>query len=290
LSIDIDIKVCKIRTKGGYKKLEKNTVSNNESSFYLVLETAMKIPGVRIDRAEFLRRELTNHFKPEIVDLAIEKNPAFAGITVSQIEMIARSSINYETGITTATSAAAGIPGGFAMLGTVPADITQYFAHLIRVLQKLAFLYGWKDFYNSKGEFDDETSNKITLFMGVMFGVGAANVVVAKIAKQAAIGVEKKLVSASLTKGLVYPIVKKVAGILGSKMTKEIFAKSVSKIVPVIGAVISGGFTYFTFLPNSNNLKKYLRNLPIADVEFYKTEHDDIDENEIFEVDDIEIE
>ena len=270
--------------------MEKNNVANNENTFYVILGKAMKFPGVRIDRTEFLRRELTNHFKPEIVELAIEKNPAFAGITLSQIEHIARSSINYETGITTVTSAAAGLPGGAAMFGTVPLDITQYFVHLIRVLQKLAFLYGWKEFYDSNGEFDDETSNRITLFMGVMFGVGAANIVLAKIAKQAAIGVEKQLLNRALTKGFVYPIVKKTAQILGARMTTGIFAKSVGSLVPVVGAVISGGLTYVTFLPNSNNLKKYLRKLPIADVEFYKTEHNDINEDEIVDVDIIEIE
>lgn len=267
--------------------MEKNIESTKDNKFFMFLEAAMKLPGVKIDRAEFLRRELTNHFKVEIVELSIEKNPAYAGITIDQIEKIARSVINYETNITTGSSAAAGIPGGFAMFGTVPLDVTQYFAHLIRVLQKLAYIYGWKEFYNSKGEFDDETSNRLTLFIGIMFGVSAANVVVARIAKQAAIGVEKSLVNATLTKGVIYPIVKKVAQIMGTKMTKEIFAKSVSKVVPVLGAAISGGLTYITFKPNAIRLKKYLMKLPIADVEFYKTEHDEIIEAEIIEVKDI---
>ena len=46
-------------------------------------------------------------------------------------------SINYELNKVTAISAAAGIPGGFTMVGTIPADITQYMGHLLRIAQKL---------------------------------------------------------------------------------------------------------------------------------------------------------
>ena len=59
-------------------------------------------------------------------------------------------------------------------------------------------------------------------------------------------------------------------------MTKEIFAKGVSKLVPIIGGVVSGTLTYTTFKPAANNLKKHLEGLPMADVEFYKRVHDDV--------------
>jgi hypothetical protein len=40
---------------------------------------------------------------------------------------------------------AAGIPGGLAMLGTAPADFAQFYAHVFRVAQKLAYVSGRKD-------------------------------------------------------------------------------------------------------------------------------------------------
>lgn len=52
-------------------------------------------------------------------------------------------------------------------------------------------------------------------------------------------------------------------------MTKQIFARGVGKVVPIVGAVLSGGITYSTYRPLANRLKKYLRELPIADVDFY---------------------
>ena len=144
---------------------------------------------------------------------------------------------------------AAGIPGGFAMMGTVPGDTIQYFGHIIRIVQKLIYLYGWDEMYNSNGEFDDETINQLILFIGVMFGINGATAAVTKIANSMASKVEKSLAQKALTKGWIYPIVKQIAKLMGMEMTKEVFAKSVSKIIPVIGGVTSGALSYFTFKP-----------------------------------------
>ena len=43
------------------------------------------------------------------------------------------------------------------MAGTIPADLAQDFAHVMRVEQKLAYLYGWQSFLNEDDEVDDET-------------------------------------------------------------------------------------------------------------------------------------
>lgn len=243
---------------------------NSENKFIMIIKAAMNVPGVQIKRADFLRKELLRYFPKEQVDLAIQKNPASAGIRVDEIEDIAKSCIDYETNKVSAISVAAGIPGGLAMLGTVPADMAQYFAHIIRILQKLMYLYGWQELFNQDEQVDDETMNKIIIFVGIMFGVNTANSAIAKLAKTAALQVEKNLANKALTKGVIYPIVKKIAQILGVKMTKEVFAKSVSKLVPVLGGALSGGLTYITFKPSANRLKKQLKSLPTADVNFYK--------------------
>ena len=167
-----------------------------------------------------LSKKLAMYFDENTVEKAILTNPASAGISIIEIESIANSCIKYETNKVTAISAVAGIPGGVAMIGTIPADIAQYFGHIVRILQKLIYLYGWKELYNEDGEFDDETTNILTLFIGVMFGVQAANSAVVKIAASAALRLKKSLASKALTKGVIYPVVKKVAQILGVRMTK----------------------------------------------------------------------
>lgn len=242
----------------------------NESKFFMLIKSAVNCPGVNIDRRSFLKKELLKYYDEETVLKAINTNPANAGIEISVIDNIAKECINYETNRVSGISVLAGIPGGMAIFGTVPADAAQYFVHIIRIIQKLMYLYGWGDILKENGELDDATENQLTLFIGVMFGVNIANSAVTKLAKNVALNFEKSLISKTLTKGTIYPIVKKIARILGIKMTKQIFAKSVSKIVPIVGGGFSGGLTYVTFKPAAIKLKKYLRTLPNADVNFYK--------------------
>lgn len=246
--------------------------------FYAIINTALHTPGVRVQRDEFLKKQLSRHFSEDIVKKAIQKNPASAGISIEKIEKIAISCIKYENMKVSSISAVAGIPGGFGMVGTVPADTAQYFAHVIRVLQKLVYLYGWKELYDSEDGFDDETMNQITLFIGVMFGVTSANVAINQIAKLAAINIEKNIAKKALTKGTIYPLVKKVAGIVSIKITKDVFAKGIGKTIPFVSAAISGGMTYTTFYSMTSKLKAHLKTLPIADKNFYDTfDEKDID-------------
>ena len=79
---------------------------------------------------------------------------------------------------------------------------------------------------------------------------------------------------------------KKVATLLGVKMTKDVFAKGVSKAVPVLGAVVSGGLTLATFKPMAQKLKKYLAQSNVADPEYYeKLRNQDVIDVEVEEED-----
>ncbi|HML37969.1 MAG TPA: hypothetical protein PKA19_11205 [Bacillota bacterium] len=133
-----------------------------------------------------MRKQFKAHFRSDVVNKAIAETPAKAGITIEQLEGIAKSCIKLETNNVSAISFATGLPGGIALIGAIPADITQYFAHIIRILQKLIYLYGWEELYESKDDLDDETLYWLTLFIGIMFGVGTANAAITKIAQSAA--------------------------------------------------------------------------------------------------------
>jgi len=231
-----------------------------------VLVGAAKLPGVRINREAYLRTALARHCTEDEIRVAIEETPAAAGITVEVLEKAANDSIRYETAKVSALSAAAGIPGVFALPATVPADTAQYFGHMLRIAQKLAYLYSWPDLFSDEGDdADDATMGVLTLFFGVMFGTQSANAAVGKVAGMMAEQVAKKLPQKALTKGVIYPIVKKVAAYLGVQMTKQSFAKSVSKAIPLIGAAVSGTLTFATYLPMAKRLKKHLAGLPLAE-------------------------
>lgn len=238
---------------------------NPESRFSAVLVGAARLPGVRINRDAYLRSALARHCSEDEIHRAISENPAAAGISLKVLDRVANESIRYETAKVSAISAAAGIPGLLFLPVTVPTDMAQYFGHLLRIAQKLAYLYSWPDLLSGDGdELDDATKGVLTLFVGVMFGTQSANAGVGKVAALLSEQVVKKLPQQALTKGVIYPTVKKVAGYLGVQMTKQTFAKAVSKAIPVVGAVVSGGLTLATYLPMAKRLKKHLSSLDLT--------------------------
>ena len=238
--------------------------------FETMLVEATKLPMVKINRESFLRKELQDRYTKEIVEKAIQYNPAYAGICTEDINKIAKSCITAETIKVTTISAAAGLPGGLAIIGTIPADLAQYFGHILRILQKLIYLYGWSDLGLDSKELNDETMNLLTLFIGVMFGVNGVVGTINKLTVQVAKQIAKKLPQKALTKGMIYPVVKKIDTLLGVKMTKQIFARGVAKVIPILGAVISGGVTFISFKPMSEKLREYLETTELASVEYYK--------------------
>ncbi|MET3862551.1 hypothetical protein ABIE38_003497 [Dietzia sp. 2505] len=235
------------------------------TKFDQTLRASAQMPGVQIDREAFLRSELRRFCPDAQVEHAVLTSPAEAGVPLDVIDKIAKSVIKHETSKVTALSALAGIPGGFAVIGTVPADLAQYFGHVLRVVQKLAYIYSWPDLFEDDGDgVDSATESMLTLFIGVMFGVNAAQAGVTQVSALIAKQVAKKLPQKALTKGTIYPVVKKVATLLGVQMTKQIFAKTAAKIVPAVGGVVSGSLTLATFMPMSKRLQKHLASLPLT--------------------------
>ena len=74
----------------------------------------MKAPGVKVNRAKFLRKELKKYCSDDVISSAINSNPAKAGIPRELIDKISKQIINYETTKVTGISVAASIPGGAA--------------------------------------------------------------------------------------------------------------------------------------------------------------------------------
>lgn len=148
------------------------------------------------------------------------------------------------------------------MAATIPADIVQYYGYMLRAAQKLMYLYGFPEIDTEEKDhkFDSETINILIVCLGAMYGVYGANKGIQAMAKALAIGVEKKLVKAHLTKTTIYPIVKSISSWFGKKMTKDVFGAFFRKSIPVVGGVIGGGITYLTFKPLCYKLKHSLQN------------------------------
>lgn len=245
---------------------EASSDQDQKASVYAVffLKKLVRLRGVRISREDFLRQELRKlHLSDTQIEHAIASDPVSAGISCKLLDKLANDAISFETKKSTALSFAAGIPGGLAMLGTVPADLTQYYVHSLRIMQKLAYLYGWKEFLADLDDIDDETIAQMGLFFGVMLGVAGAAESLRDFARViVAPAIEKRIARKALMKTTWYPVVKKSLKVIGVSVTKQSMAKTMSKIVPLIGGVISGGMTFVALQTQATRLKQHLRQLP----------------------------
>ena len=234
-----------------------------------IIAQIIKLPNVKVDRAAFLQRELIRYYPEETVKTAIEHNPAYAGIDKQEINKIADQVIQNETNKVSGISFAAGLPGGFALAASIPADVIQYFAFTVKAIQEIAYLYGFDELDFADEEADSYAMDQILIFLGAMYDVQGVDDSIKVIAEAAANKTSKALANEALTKTAIYPVVKRVAKELRSKIAKRIYVKSASKIVPVVGGAVSGGLTYATFKPNCKRLKRSLCDLELCDVGFY---------------------
>ena len=228
------------------------------------LAKVVRVPGVRINREEFLRQELRKlQMDDDAIARAIDSNPLLAGVALTQIDTLAEEAISYETNKSAAISFVAGIPGGFAMLGTIPADLMQYYAHALRIMQKLAYLYGWGELLPDGRETDDDTIGVLAVFFGVMLGVGGAAQSLTAFARVAAkTAYQNHATKRALMSITWYPVVKHSLRLIGINITKSTAAKGFSKIVPVIGGFVSSGLTFMALQSQSALLKEHLREIP----------------------------
>ena len=236
----------------------KNADAGKVEVWNRVLRTALSLPGARIDRSTYLRKEFSKHFPEAVVQKAIETTPAKAGIPSSTIRAISASAIAWHRAGVSAASFTVGLPGGWWMTGTVPADLAQFFWHVAVILQKLAYLHGWPELFEEGNEPDDETLLLFTVFVGVMFGAATAAKALGNLAERIGAQVMRRLPQQALTKWGVYALAKQVAMWIGVRLTKQTFARLLADALPIVSGFVSGTVTWVSFSKMSNRLCRHL--------------------------------
>ncbi len=131
-------------------------------------EEVVRFPGVRINRDEFLRQELTKLRASEI-------ERALAAVALAGVRFAGarhprlNETITYET--TVSRTHVAGLPGGFAMLRHDPRGPDA--VHARSADHAEALLYGWRGLPSPTWT-GEEMIGVLAVFFGVMLGVGGA--------------------------------------------------------------------------------------------------------------------
>ncbi len=229
-------------------------------SFDEVIAQAIRLPGTSVNRADFLTEVLRGKFAPVIVHAACQTTPAKAGLTDRQIEKIAKKSLGKDGRRTTALSFAAGIPGGVAGAVTIPADLVQFYGYLIRAIQKLTYLYGWRDLAHIEaGVPDRAASGALVVMLGVMAGNEQANAVLARLARLRAAGASDQTLRTVFTEQALADDLRRISDDLTMRMAKRLGGQVAGKAIPIVGGIVSGVITGSGFDEMAKQLLKQLK-------------------------------
>ena len=230
-------------------KEKKSTVEQRDNTILVdTISKAIQIPGVKVNRGEFLLsvfKDADNDVREKILN----EGPVAAGYSKEEIKRMAKRLVNERTLTSTGLSFAAGLPGGIAMAGTIPADTIQFYGIALRLAQEISYLYGAEDLWEDGRVDAEKVTNQLILYCGVMFGVSGASATLKLMASALSKQALKKLPQQALMKTVYYPIIKRIVTFFGAKMTKDIYAKGVSKAIPVVGGIASGGITLASMRP-----------------------------------------
>ncbi len=219
-----------------------------------------KLPVIKVDREVFLRKQFA---KSPYLEQIVANGPP----SVYKAESLRKKAEEIVKNCTAKTSMAsfiAGIPANPAvMVAAGGIDIAQYFGFAVNMAQQIAYLFGEDNLFDGDAdELSDSAKIRIVAYMGAMLGASGAAALIAKTSQRVGLQLGKQVANRALTKTVWYPLVKKVAAFIGQKITKKTVEKTITKAMPLVGGVVSGGLTYVTFRPMGNRLTDvFVRNL-----------------------------
>ncbi len=227
------------------------------------LRGILKMPGAKIDREQFLYKTFSK-LPPHLRQAVVAQSPADV-IPIDDIDTIAKKIISSQTNKVAILSGAAGIPGGVGMLLSIPADLANFYYHVVTIGQKIGYLYGYPDMLDDKERLTDNGKLMLTAFIGVMNNVTAANEIIKRIASETArrVGEETatRIAGKILQKQVVSQAVETVAQKLGTQITAKTGGKAITRAIPFVSGMVCGVVTYRTFKSAAMRLNETLKQL-----------------------------
>lgn len=230
---------------------------------------ALRTPGIHVNRTEYLSNAFRKYCNEETINNAIATTPAKAGISRTIADKAANESINLQKTLAAATSLGLGAaPGGLAVdLATTVTDLGQFYGHLLVIMQKLMYLYGYPELDLTKNQagIDDGTMNLIIIGIGTMAGVEAACKFMNKLSVMLANNVPKILLRGVLAEKVAFQVTKDVCAYFGVRLTRELAKKGIGNSIKVFGGIIVGSITFVSFSSSCKNFQKIISNSPLSD-------------------------
>lgn len=202
-----------------------------------VFGTMIQIPGVKVRRRPFLRKQFEKE-APIRLQEVLSKGPIETGYRQDGLMKRSKKLLTQRSLVSTAASVGAGIPGGLA--ATIPVDFAQFYGIALRLCQEIAYLYGEPDLWDLGELNQDKVKQQLLLYLGVMLDVRGASQTLQLITAKRMGYTEEEPTEVFGYKNVITSIAKN----LGIELSKELVEQGVRKLIPVVGSVISGGITF----------------------------------------------
>ncbi|PID37103.1 MAG: hypothetical protein CR966_01665 [Pseudomonadales bacterium] len=126
----------------------ESIADSTEELTYQLIEKALSLPGVKINRRDFLVHALGDEVDVDDIPDLLRDGPLKSGLIARRkLNKIAVKLCDQNRLNSSIASFASGLPGGLALAATVPLDTLQFFAINLRSAQQVAYLYGYDDFW-----------------------------------------------------------------------------------------------------------------------------------------------
>lgn len=212
-----------------------------------IIKKIANIPSVKINRKKYLAKEFAFNYPKLFADI-LEKGAYNAGVPIDVIDKKINKMIKYEVSKSAAISFVSGIPGGLLGLGTVTADNIQLLAHLIRIIQKMCYIFRMPIISDDKEEITDAEVDLIFIYMGVM----NENKIAIKYLNEIENNHEFQLNDFIIMNELINNIIDKLIFRPTSSMAP-------AKALPIIGGLINSSFTCASSISMSYTLYKNIK-------------------------------
>jgi hypothetical protein len=229
-------------------------MANKVDTWNQLMSVAVTMPGVKVNREKFLTKVLKHYCNAEKLSIALKGMPVNV-VPQRIIDNLATSTINWHTAKVTGASVATGL-GGFM---TIPADIIQYYWHVLVLSQKLTYLYGFPDLCDDDGNIPEDSQNLLTVFIAIMMGATIAGKGLQYIIERAARQATRTLPEIAVAETLYYPIIKQATKWIGKRLERNSITKSMRKSIPILGCLLSGTIAFATFRPGALRLMNELK-------------------------------
>ena len=203
-----------------------------------------------VDRNDFLRKTFPSLYSSYQKQDNLP-SPAQLGVDAATLRQKALSIIRKHKFVCASISGGLAIPGGLSMAATIPADLAQYYAQLLPVAQKIAYLYGLQDLAKA----DDQTEYECLIAMLYIMMGQTLNRSMANVLKNYTKPLIKKILQNRGSDKVIQRVIEfAITKIGGEMVTKKGVPRFISKVIPGISAGISFALTWGFFSQACNRL------------------------------------